>query len=130
MPSSALLALLLLLQLLSGRHRPFARADLFPSPELLDRTWTDKGDARWCDANETEHGGLCQREADREFLCDGDPSDGDETALDAFFDSIPRSADPVRATALRVMQRCSRRLRGCCCAQSPRRMRTTTRGPR
>ena len=52
MPSSALLALLLLLQLLSGRHRPFARADLFPSPELLDRTWTDKGDARWCDANE------------------------------------------------------------------------------
>lgn len=28
--------------------------------------------------------------------------DGDETALDAFFDSIPSSADPVRATSLRA----------------------------
>ena len=51
-PSVLLVLLLPLLPLLlPGCHRR-AVAEIFPSPELLDRTWTDRGDARWCQANE------------------------------------------------------------------------------
>ena len=51
---SGLLALVVVLLLIPRPrgHISLARADLFPSPELLDRTWTDQGDARWCTATE------------------------------------------------------------------------------